>query len=335
MSGTTGPLRAPDGLGESEILTEHAHSLLRAWALDPDTPISLLNVSENTTFGVGDDLVLRIHRDGYSSFNEIASELAWLSAVRNDTGLATPQIVSSKSGEQIVQSRVEALRSDRFAVMFRRLPGQEPEEANLATLFEPLGAITARLHQHARNWKRPRGFSRRVWDVAHSIGELGHWGQWRSGLGVGPDEREVLARLAERITERLVAFGSGPERFGLIHADLRLANLLLTNEGDISLLDFDDSGFSWFGYDLGSSLSFIEDHPNREELIDSWCSGYRTVASLEAEVVRELMTFVMLRRLILTAWFGTHSDIELAHTVGQTFAKGTCELAEEYFSASA
>jgi Ser/Thr protein kinase RdoA (MazF antagonist) len=330
----SGPLPAPDGLAESEILMRHARTLLPAWSLDGDLPIALLNVSENTTFGIGDDLVLRIHRDGYSSLDEIASELAWLTAVRNDTGLSTPQVVVAASGEQIVPSHVEALGSDRYAVLFRRLPGCEPSDANLATLFEPLGAITARLHQHAKTWVRPPGFVRRVWDVEHAIGELGHWGHWRNGLGVGHSEREVLSRLAAQVTKRLGAFGSGPDRFGLIHADLRLANLLVTADGAISLLDFDDSGFSWFGYDLGSSLSFIEDHPERDVLIDSWCNGYRTIAPLEAEVVRELMTFVMLRRLILTAWFGTHSDIELAHTVGKTFAFGTCQLAEEFLSAS-
>jgi Ser/Thr protein kinase RdoA (MazF antagonist) len=325
---------APDGRAESEVLLEHARTLLPAWSLDADTPIVLLNVSENTTVGVGDDLVLRIHRDGYSSFDEISSELAWLTAVRNDTGLATPQVVAATRGEQIVATRVEALSSNRYAVMFRRLPGSEPETANLCALFEPLGAITAQLHQHARSWVRPTGFARRVWDVAHSIGEVGHWGHWRDGLGVGPAEREVLDRLAQRITKRLAAFGSGQSRFGLIHADLRLANLLVTHDGEISLLDFDDSGFSWFGYDLGSSLSFIEDHPERDAMIDAWCTGYQTIAPLESELVGELMTFVLLRRLILTAWFGTHPDIDLAHTVGATFAHGTCELAEAFLISS-
>lgn len=323
-----------DGLAQAKALGEHARSLLPAWGLDPDLPISLLNVSENTTFGVGPDLVLRMHRDGYSSFYEIASELAWLSAVRNDTGLATPHVVPTTGNELIVASHVEALESNRYAVLFRRLPGTEPTEERLRELFEPLGTLTARLHGHAKTWTKPASFVRRVWDLDHGIGEHGHWGQWSDGLGVGPAEREVLARLAARLHQRLVAFGNGPDRFGLIHADLRLANLLVTSSGEISVLDFDDSGFSWFGYDLGSSLSFIEDHPDRGALIDAWCTGYRSVAPLDSAVERELMTFVMLRRLILTAWFGTHPDIELAHTIGQTFAAGTCELAEEFLSAA-
>lgn len=329
------PLRSqPFGLAESDLLAEHARSLLSEWSLDSDLPITLLNVSENTTFGIGADLVLRIHREGYSSVHEIESELAWLRAVRSDIGIATPEVVPSIGGSAIVSSYVAALDSERYIVLFKRLPGAEPAESQLKDLFEPLGALTARLHLHAATWVKPVLFVRRVWDLDRSIGDRGHWGHWRDGLGVGPAEADVLARLADRIVQRLSAFGLGPRRFGLIHADLRLANLLVATNGEISILDFDDSGFSWFGYDLGSSLSFIEDHPDRDELIDLWCSGYQSVAPLEAEVRRELMTFVMLRRLILTAWFGTHPDIELAQTIGKTFAQGSCALAEKYLSDS-
>jgi Ser/Thr protein kinase RdoA (MazF antagonist) len=321
-----------DGRTNAGLLLEHVEKCLPSWSIDPSTPIELLNISENTTFGVGDEHILRIHRAGYSSVDEIHSELAWLSAVRNEAGISTPVVVRSAKDQQIVRTHIDSLDSDRYAVMFRRLPGKEPTNQSLTDLFEPLGAITARLHQHSQQWVKPRRFVRRVWDIDHSIGEQGHWGHWRNGLGVGVAEREILGRLADRISTRLHAYGSGPSRFGLIHADLRLANLLIDTTGEISVIDFDDSGFSWFAYDLGASLSFIEDHPQRAEFIDQWCLGYQSVAPLDSETIDELMTFVMLRRLVLTAWFGTHSDIELAHEIGQTFATGTCELAEEFLA---
>lgn len=322
----------PDGLHESAVLADHARLLLPLWNIESSAAVELLNVSENTTFGIGSDFVLRIHRSGYSSLQEIESELAWLGAVRRDVGIVTPEVVLSRDSKRVVSSRVEALKSDRFAVMFRRLPGAEPREDRLAELFEPLGEITARLHLHSQTWQRPVEFTRRTWDVEHSIGTLGHWGQWQQGLGVGRAERVVLARCAKEVTQRLRILGTGPTRFGLVHADLRLANLLVDVSGQISVIDFDDSGFSWFGYDLGASLSFIEDHPDRDTLIESWCEGYRSVTRLEPEIAAELPTFVMLRRLVLTAWFGTHSDTELARTVGQTFALGSCALAEEFLS---
>ncbi len=322
----------PDGLHESVALSDHARSLLPQWNVDPDAEIVLMNVSENTTFAIGADHVLRIHRAGYSSAEEIDSELAWLQAVRNDTGVVTPEVVKTIDRTSVVRARVGAFDSDRFAVMFRRLPGIEPTEDRLVDLFEPLGQITARLHQHARTWVRPKGFTRRLWDTDHSIGEHEHWGCLENGLGVGENERLVLRRCAEKVNSRLAEFGTAPDRFGLVHADLRLANLLVDSHGGISVLDFDDSGFSWFGYDLGASLSFIEDHRQRADLIDAWSNGYRSVAPLEEAVEHELMTFIMLRRLVLTAWFGTHPDTELAKTTGLTFADGSCRLSEEFLT---
>jgi Ser/Thr protein kinase RdoA (MazF antagonist) len=321
---------ATDGFAQIPPLLAHARQLLTCWGLDPETPVALINLSENATFSIGGDLILRIHRQRYSSYEEIASELSWLAAVRTQAGVNTPEAVPNVSNETITSTYISSLDSHRFAVMFRRIAGREPQEGMMTELFEPLGALTARLHQHSLHWKRPPGFTRRTWNVSSAIGPQGHWGDWREGLGVGREERRTLGALANQIEKRLSAFGNGTDRFGLIHADLRMANLLVTASGDISVIDFDDSGFSWFGYDLGASLSFIEDHPQRGELIESWCVGYRSVAPLDQSLVRELMTFVMLRRLVLTAWFGTHSNIELAQTIGPNFAAGTCELAEEY-----
>ena len=58
-----------------------AQDALRAHGCHPDTSVELLNVSENATFLVSDPAagpsVLRVHRLGYHTEQEIASELAW------------------------------------------------------------------------------------------------------------------------------------------------------------------------------------------------------------------------------------------------------------------
>ena len=51
----------------------------------------------------------------------------------------------------------------------------------------------------------------------------------------------MLGRLAAALRARLAAFGTGPARYGLIHADIRLANLLV-DDGRVSVIDFDDCG---------------------------------------------------------------------------------------------
>ena len=114
---------------------------------------------------------------------------------------------------------------------------------------------------------------------------------------------------------------------------MRLANLLVQPGGrDVTVIDFDDCGFGWYLYDLGASLSFMEHDPRVPELVDAWVDGYRTVAELDADEVAELATFVLLRRLLLVAWIGSHADTELARSLGPAFTQASCELAEGYLS---
>ena len=77
-------------------------------------------------------------------------------------------------------------------------------------------------------------------------------------------------------------FGSGTGRFGLVHADLRLANLLV--DGDrITVIDFEDCGLSWYLYDLACALTFNEGRADVRELIALWVDGYRRVEPLSAD----------------------------------------------------
>ena len=46
----------------------------------------------------------------------------------------------------------------------------------------------------------------------------------------------------------------------------------------------------------------------------------------------EIPTFVMLRRLMLTAWIGTHPESGPAQTLGHRFASGTAQLAQSYLT---
>ena len=129
---------------------------------------------------------------------------------------------------------------------------------------------------------------------------------------------------------RLAKFGKGTERYGLIHADMRLANLLV-HQDKPRLIDFDDCGFGWFLYDFATGVSFMEDHPQVPALKQSWVEGYRKVRDLSAADEAEIDTFVMLRRMALLAWIGSHREVEIAGELAPVFAEGTASLAESYF----
>jgi Ser/Thr protein kinase RdoA (MazF antagonist) len=345
--------RPPDGDPSRHALLEViARDALRAHGVGRDATLALLSVSENATFAVddpatGERSVLRVHRPGYHSRAAIESELAWIGALRAEGVVSTPQVLPTLDGGLVAVGR-HPDGERRHAVRFAWARGQEPAGSRLVDDFRTLGTITARLHDHARRWRRPPWFTRFSWGYEESIGPRGHWGRWRDGIAVGAQEREILARLDDTLRRRLAAFGDGPDRFGLVHADLRLANLVVDvdpaasaeSSGDgagvgdrhVTLLDFDDCGFGWYLYDLGSSLSFMEDDPRVPELVDAWVEGYRDVGELSAEEVAELETFILLRRLLLVAWIGSHSDTELARSMGPAYTRGSCDLADRYLS---
>ncbi len=87
----------------------------------------------------------------------------------------------------------------------------------------------------------------------------------------------------------------------------------------------------WFLYDAGTAVSFFEHRPEVLDLIDAWAEGYRRVRPLSKEDEAELPTFVILRRMILFAWMGSHAETILPSR-RPAYAEGTCAMAEHYLS---
>jgi Ser/Thr protein kinase RdoA (MazF antagonist) len=321
---------AADVVADLELMVRRS---LSHWDLPPQTAVSLLNLSENATFaleaGTGSDLVLRIHRVGYCSAEEIRSELAWIMALREGRVIDTARPIPGRNGELVQRLESPTGRAARHAVAFERLAGREPDpQANAAPWFERLGELTARMHRHARDWPLPPGFCRKRWDLDAMIGPDGHWGPWRAALGLDAAGTRVLETALAFIRRRIEAFGNGPGRFGLVHADLRLANLLADGR-HLRIIDFDDCGFSWYLYDFATSVSFIEHDPQVPMLLEAWVRGYRRIAALTTSDVEEIPTFVMLRRILLCAWLASHSEVPLAGRLGAAYTEGTVAMAEE------
>ena len=314
-----------------------AEAAIEKYELPSGSTAVLVNLSENATYRIDDPSTghcwaLRIHRLGYHSRDAIASELAWLTALRNDGAVITPRPLKGRNGELVQVVSVPMMVKARHAVLFDWESGVEPTE-NDPAVFEILGETTARMHAHARTWRRPRWFVRHTWDFETSLGSRPHWGSWRDGIGVTPEKRRLLTRTVECIRRRLERFGKGPNRFGLIHCDMRLANLLLDGL-KIKVIDFDDCGFSWLLYDCATAVSFFEHKAEVPALLDAWARGYRRWLELAPDDELEIPTFVMLRRLLLVAWIGSHAETDLAKSMGEQYTDDTMPLCDRYLSSN-
>lgn len=328
-------------LYQSEFVTRLEVGLTRilgTWGLSEATSVSLLTVSENATFLAQDPersapVVLRVHRPNYHTRTEIASELAWIEALRDAGAVETPALIPTIAGDYITsfQDGTET----RHVVAFAFMEGSEPDaDAGLISGFITLGEISARLHKHTETWQMPPNFTRKTWDFETAFGPTPHWGHWRDALGLTSRGADILGSALDRLSARLVAYRKSADRFGLVHADLRLANLLSRNDG-LGVIDFDDCGHSWFMYDFAAAISFLELDPIVPDLQAAWLQGYQRVRPLHADDISMLHDFILFRRILLTAWIASHRETQTAQDAGlDAYTDGTIELAQMYLAAT-
>ncbi|VAW24205.1 putative phosphotransferase [hydrothermal vent metagenome] len=330
---------------------------LHLWPNTKGASAKLINLSENHTFLItsanGEKTILRVHRPGYHLISDIYSELNWMVALRANAKIKTPIPIAGNDGKQVqTLSLQDVLRSGgpkndgpndespkgesskgdrlRFAVMFVFEAGAEPDEGeDLRLPFEQLGILAAKCHSHAQDWTLPSDFSRLTWDKAGILDEGAHWGDWRKAPNISAQNFIALEEAEKTLRKRLDEYGSDRSRFGIIHADMRLANLLV-DDGEVKLIDFDDCGFGWFAYDFAAAISFFEDSASIPALFTSWLAGYvqeRKFSKADIEIVDSM---VMLRRFALLAWVGSHAETELASGLAPDFAKISARIAQKY-----
>lgn len=304
------------------------------WSLSKNAKATLINVSENRTYLITDvdraRMVLREHRPNYHSRQAIESELMWLQALHFGCDVSVPIVVPGDDSAAIQTVNHPGDSTPRHLVMFEFMEGSEPvDDIGMLEHFCTLGSTAARMHLHSMQWQQPVEFVRRQWNIDTVLGEQAAWGHWSGGPGMDNTIKPVLASLEAVLCKRLASMGMVSDVYGLIHADMRRANLLL--DGDVThVIDFDDCGFSWFLYDFATAVSFMEDHPQMAQLKESWLQGYQQHRPLSAEQIHEIDTLVMFRRLALLGWMGTHDDVEIVKALSSTFAQGSAQLAERY-----
>jgi Ser/Thr protein kinase RdoA (MazF antagonist) len=272
---------------------------------------------ENTTYrvtaGDGRQFALRIDRPGYQTVEAIRSELAWMDSLRA-SGVRTAPAVPGLDGDP-VQTVPDRTDLERTAVLFEWIDGVPLSAVGGLEPWARLGELMAQIHIHARDWARPPWFTRPAWDADALVGDEPRWGPPDpEGVFVEHDRAALEACRAE-VRSRLKEIGFASDRFGLIHADLGFENVLVADDGTVTIIDFDDSGNSWYLFELASALYPHDRGEGFGERRDALVAGYRRVLELPDELLAELPTFLMARRIQTLGWVFSRS--ETAHAERQ------------------
>lgn len=279
--------------------------------------LTFVRHGENTTYSVvatdGRRFALRIHRPGYQTDEAIRSELAWMESLRR-SGVRTPAPVPGVDGDPL-QRATDGGGCSRTAVLFEWIDGVPLSAVGEVEPWQRLGELMARVHVHAASWNHPAWFSRPAWDAEALVGDEPRWGPPDPDHILAPTDRARLEACRAEVRARLRVIGTGPDRFGLIHGDLGFENVLVSGDGTVAIIDFDDSGYGWYVHDLAVAVYPHDSSGGLRERRDALVDGYRRARELPDGLLAELPTFVMARRIQTLGWVFSRS--ETAHAKRQ------------------
>ncbi|MEL6550845.1 MAG: phosphotransferase [Pseudomonadota bacterium] len=269
---------------------------------DLEDPPALVAARENRVYSCtidGQKIALRVHRAGYQSRMAIESELRWMSRLA-DLGFPCPRPVAS--GDQTFlravhggqyASAVTWLEGRAIGAGGRELPGTDEE---LRALYAAVGALIAAFHD-ATDAVETDDIQRPAWDADALLGEEPLWGRFWENPTLDGSELEILLRVKAQAYDELVDMNAVDA--GLIHADCLQENILATPAG-LALIDFDDAGFGYRAYDLGTAMVQHLSHPKLPLLEDALLAGYGTLRI--PPTLERLRFFTMLRALASCGW---------------------------------
>lgn len=333
---------------QAALMARLAARALPAWGLPADAALTLVGYRENAVFRVDTgaaSYALKVHRQGYHSDAELVSELQWIRALEQ-AGLRVPAFVPACNGEPFARvehddlpgvHQVDLSHWVNGRELGNMLDGSQPDRDTLLSAMEIIGATAARIHNQSSTWSPPPGFRRFAWDADGFTGAAPLWGRFWEIDEADGGQRALLAAARQRLRERLQAFGTGADRFGLIHADLCAENVMRVGE-EFMVIDFDDAGFGWHAYDLATSLYFHRVEPGPADfdaLLAAWLAGYRRHRAFKAEQLAMLEDFLLARGLTVLAWCHTRRETETSRNFLRPCLAQVCALAAPWLDRTA
>ena len=264
----------------------------------------LISSRENVVFEMATPTgraALRLHRVGYQNDAAIRSELWWCAAMAA-MDIAVPKPIPARDGGLLV-----ALASGRHASAVTWVDGTPLGAAGVAFdlpveqiihIHHNLGRLIANIHTATDSLILPPDFTRPRWDIDGLVGETPFWGRFWEHPAATADQARTLIRARAYLRDQLTLHAGEGSDFGLIHADVLRENVLV-NEHSLSLIDFDDSGFGFRLYDLGTVMSQNLYEPAYQEIRDALIAGYLEMRPASMPLVE---MFTLMRTCASVGW---------------------------------
>jgi amicoumacin kinase len=280
----------------------------------PLVDASMLDGFESFIFNVWRDSSEYIMRIGHStrrSADLIQGEAEFINHLRGG-GLSVPQVLPSRNN--LLVEAIETQDGSFFlATLFEKAPGHPPRETDWSpTLYQSMGQFMGRLHTLSKAFQpslpRYQRFS-----ITEDFGAMEVAGR----KYLPAEDQPVLQAYLDTVAA-IQQLPQDVDSYGLCHIDFHGGNFFITDEGLITLFDFDDCQYAWFVYDIAMALFYAISHDCTSEVerqtarifLSAFWSGYATEHNLAPLWLEHIPLFLRLREIDLYMLIHRSMDID-------------------------
>ena len=229
---------------------------------------------------------LRLHKVG-TPVHKIRSEIYWLKALWNEAQIKTLSPVPGRDGQMIQCLSPNHLPS-RYATVYNWIPGETLNTRATAEktpeLIRSFGTLVGRMHSVSQTLELPPWFTRPRYDIDWVTSQV------EAALGMdridsSTEAFEKLAALPSRFSRFVAEWGEGRDVFGLIHLDLALHNIVVS-EGDLCPIDMVNFGFGYYLTDVQTVSNYLSEDDRKIFL-----QGYQEICPLPENYHQYLALF--------------------------------------------
>jgi Ser/Thr protein kinase RdoA (MazF antagonist) len=274
-----------------------------------DASLTFIKYRENYVYRVDavDSFALRIHRRGYRSDDEIAEELDLLD-VLGSGGVAVPQVVAGKDGRRIYRvpddaGDVHQVDVTRWVAAARpcgdivdAFTGVAPVDLDR---FHALGIIIADLHNRTSGMVRRS--VRPSWNAAGLVSADAVWGDPRRAFADSDTDFALVDHTVSTLIDEFTRYRHEPGVYGPIHGDFTPENVLV-RDGEMTIIDFDDSGDGFYVFDLVTAVFFYLPHPQFGAITKALLDGYQSRRPLTDQDLAMWDPMMLARGLTYLSW---------------------------------
>jgi len=242
-------------------------------------------------------LILRIYRFGKRDLTAIAAELDLLKGWRA-ANLAVPVVVAMTNGETILT--LAAPEGARYAVMLKYIEGVTLNDRSFNNFdhfsldkFSRYGAAIAQLHMVSdqmttTSTRPPLDLEFLLETPLRLITKV---------LSDRPKDLDYLHTAAATLRQEIQLLPQEPPLYGLCHGDIDCSNVLINDNGDLTLIDFDYCGMGWRVYDIACFYVDAEYLKLPDAVKPAFLAGYSQIRVLSDREYQSIPLFAAVRHI--------------------------------------